>query len=106
MATAINRLLVGRALRTEDAAHERLTKKTALADYLNRVIGMFHSNKEGPSGYAARCGTTSGSYGNPARREFNWQRAGGVSWAWIMRNPDLTGNSGPRPLPPTNLTVH
>ena len=82
------------------------TKKTALADYLNRVIGMFHSNKEGPSGYAARCGTTSGSYGNPARREFNWQRAGGVSWAWIMRNPDLTGNSGPRPLPPTNLTVH
>src|ERR1041385_2973771 len=31
MATAVKRLLVGRALRTEQAAHERLTKKTALA---------------------------------------------------------------------------
>src|SRR6201988_3653668 len=31
MATAIKRLLVGRALRTEQAIHERLTKKTALA---------------------------------------------------------------------------
>ena len=31
MATAVKRLLVGRALRTEQASHERLTKKTALA---------------------------------------------------------------------------
>src|SRR4026208_1751362 len=33
MATAIKRLLVGRALRTEQAIHERLTKKTALAGF-------------------------------------------------------------------------
>src|ERR1044072_8008299 len=38
MATAIKRLLVGRALRTEQAIHERLTKKTALAT----ASGSFH----------------------------------------------------------------
>src|SRR6185503_4711339 len=31
MATAVKRLLVGRALKTEQASHERLTKKTAVA---------------------------------------------------------------------------
>ena len=38
MATAIKRLLVGRALRTEDAIHERLTKKTALAVFSSDAL--------------------------------------------------------------------
>jgi amino acid transporter len=38
MATAIKRLLVGRALRTEQAAHERLTKKTALAVFYSDAL--------------------------------------------------------------------
>lgn len=38
MATAIKRLLVGRALRTEQAAHERLTKKTALAVFSSDAL--------------------------------------------------------------------
>jgi hypothetical protein len=68
------------------------TKKAALADYLQRVLRMFHANKDGRGGdtaYAARCGTWSGTYGNAPKRAFNWQRAAGVSWAWIMRNPTL-----------------
>lgn len=38
MATALKRLLVGRALRTEQAAHERLTKKTALAVFSSDAL--------------------------------------------------------------------
>jgi amino acid transporter len=38
VATAIKRLLVGRALRTEQAAHERLTKKTALAVFSSDAL--------------------------------------------------------------------
>ena len=38
MATAIKRLLVGRALRTEQAAHERLAKKTALAVFSSDAL--------------------------------------------------------------------
>ena len=38
MATAIKRLLVGRALRTEEATHERLTKKTALAVFSSDAL--------------------------------------------------------------------
>jgi amino acid transporter len=38
MATAIKRLLVGRALRSEQAAHERLTKKTALAVFSSDAL--------------------------------------------------------------------
>src|SRR5215203_5561375 len=38
MATAVKRLLVGRALRTEQAAHERLTKKTALAVFSSDAL--------------------------------------------------------------------
>jgi len=38
MATAIKRLLVGRALRTEQASHERLTKKTALAVFSSDAL--------------------------------------------------------------------
>lgn len=38
MATAIKRLLVGRALRTEQAIHERLTKKTALAVFSSDAL--------------------------------------------------------------------
>src|SRR5499425_3529354 len=38
MATAIKRLLVGRALRTEQAAHERLTKPTALAVFASDAL--------------------------------------------------------------------
>jgi amino acid transporter len=38
MATAIKRLLVGRALKTEQAAHERLTKKTALAVFSSDAL--------------------------------------------------------------------
>jgi amino acid transporter len=38
MATAIKRLLVGRALRTDQAAHERLTKKTALAVFSSDAL--------------------------------------------------------------------
>ena len=38
MAIAIKRLLVGRALRTEQAAHERLTKKTALAVFSSDAL--------------------------------------------------------------------
>ena len=38
MATAIKRLLVGRALRTEQATHERLTKKTALAVFSSDAL--------------------------------------------------------------------
>src|ERR1041384_4301053 len=38
MATAIKRILVGRALRTEQAAHERLTKKTALAVFSSDAL--------------------------------------------------------------------
>lgn len=38
MATAIKRLLVGRALRTEQAVHERLTKKTALAVFSSDAL--------------------------------------------------------------------
>ena len=38
MATAIKRLLVGRALRTEQAAHERLTNKTALAVFSSDAL--------------------------------------------------------------------
>src|SRR4029434_6193539 len=38
MATAITRLLGGRALRTEEAAHERLTKKTALAVFSSDAL--------------------------------------------------------------------
>jgi amino acid transporter len=38
MATAIKRLLVGRALRTEQAAHERLTRKTALAVFSSDAL--------------------------------------------------------------------
>ena len=38
MATAIKRLLVGRALRTEEAMHERLTKKTALAVFSSDAL--------------------------------------------------------------------
>jgi len=37
-ATAIKRLLVGRALRTEQAIHERLTKKTALAVFSSDAL--------------------------------------------------------------------
>lgn len=38
MATAIKRLLVGRALRTDQAAHERLSKKTALAVFSSDAL--------------------------------------------------------------------
>ena len=38
MATAIKRLLLGRALKTEQAAHERLTKKTALAVFSSDAL--------------------------------------------------------------------
>ena len=38
MATALKRLLVGRALRTEQAVHERLTKKTALAVFSSDAL--------------------------------------------------------------------
>src|SRR5215203_5470920 len=38
MATAVKRLLVGKALRTEQAAHERLTKKTALAVFSSDAL--------------------------------------------------------------------
>jgi amino acid transporter len=38
MAAAIKRLFVGRALRTEQAAHERLTKKTALAVFSSDAL--------------------------------------------------------------------
>ena len=38
MATAIKRLFVGKALRTEQAAHERLTKKTALAVFSSDAL--------------------------------------------------------------------
>jgi amino acid transporter len=38
MAAAIKRLLVGRALRTEQAAHERLSKKTALAVFSSDAL--------------------------------------------------------------------
>ena len=38
MATTIKRFLVGRALRTEQAAHERLTKKTALAVFSSDAL--------------------------------------------------------------------
>jgi amino acid transporter len=38
MATAIKRILVGRALRTEQAIHERLTKKTALAVFSSDAL--------------------------------------------------------------------
>ena len=38
MATAIKRLLVGRALRTEQASHQRLTKKTALAVFSSDAL--------------------------------------------------------------------
>src|ERR1044072_1928080 len=38
MAAAIKRLLVGRALRTEDAIHERLTKKTSLAVFSSDAL--------------------------------------------------------------------
>src|SRR4029453_17094452 len=38
VATAIKRLLVGRALRTEEAEHERLTKKTALAVFSSDAL--------------------------------------------------------------------
>jgi len=65
MATAIKRLLVGRALRTEDAIHERLTKKTALA--------VFSSDALSSTAYAteeillvlaaAAAATSSGSFG-------------------------------------------
>ena len=38
MATSIKRVLVGRALRTEQAQHERLTKKTALAVFSSDAL--------------------------------------------------------------------
>src|SRR6266576_6574207 len=38
MVTAVKRLFVGRALRTEQAAHERLTKKTALAVFSSDAL--------------------------------------------------------------------
>ena len=38
MATALKRLLVGRALRTEQALHERLTRKTALAVFSSDAL--------------------------------------------------------------------
>ena len=38
MAIAVKRLLVGRALKTEQAAHERLTKKTALAVFSSDAL--------------------------------------------------------------------
>ena len=38
MATAIKRLLVGRALRSEQSVHERLTKKTALAVFSSDAL--------------------------------------------------------------------
>ena len=38
MAAVIKRLLVGRALRTEQAAHERLSKKTALAVFSSDAL--------------------------------------------------------------------
>src|SRR6476660_4900276 len=38
MATAIKRLIVGRALRTEQAIHERLTKKVALAVFSSDAL--------------------------------------------------------------------
>ena len=38
MATALKRLFVGRALRTEQAAHERLSKKTALAVFSSDAL--------------------------------------------------------------------
>ena len=38
MATAVKRLLVGRALKTEQASHERLTKKTALAVFSSDAL--------------------------------------------------------------------
>jgi hypothetical protein len=38
MAAAIKRLLVGKALRTEQATHERLSKKTALAVFSSDAL--------------------------------------------------------------------
>lgn len=38
MATAVKRLLVGKALKTEQAAHERLSKKTALAVFSSDAL--------------------------------------------------------------------
>ena len=38
MATAIKRLLIGRALRTEQASHQRLSKKTALAVFSSDAL--------------------------------------------------------------------
>src|SRR5499426_3143874 len=38
MATSVKRLLVGKALRTEQAIHERLSKKTALAVFSSDAL--------------------------------------------------------------------
>src|SRR5499426_69684 len=38
MATSVKRLLVGKALKTEQAAHERLSKKTALAVFSSDAL--------------------------------------------------------------------
>src|SRR5256714_5244397 len=38
MVTAVKRLFIGRALRTEEASHERLTKKTALAVFSSDAL--------------------------------------------------------------------
>jgi len=62
MATAIKRLLVGRALRTEQAAHERLTKKTALAVFSSDALSSTaYATEEILLVLAAAAAATSGS---------------------------------------------
>jgi amino acid transporter len=62
MATAIKRLLVGRALRTEQAIHERLTKKTALAVFSSDALSSTaYATEEILLVLAAAAAYTSGS---------------------------------------------
>jgi amino acid transporter len=62
MATAVKRLLVGRALRTEQAIHERLTKKTALAVFSSDALSSTaYATEEILLVLAAAAAYTSGS---------------------------------------------
>ena len=61
MATAVKRLLVGRALKTEQASHERLTRKTALAVFSSDALSSTaYATEEILLVLAVAAGATSG----------------------------------------------
>ena len=76
MAAELKRFIIGRALRTEQAAHERLTKKTALA--------VFSSDALSSTAYATEEILLVLSLGGLTFIHYTWYAAAGVAFLMLV----------------------